>query len=268
MGKDILLVVLDSCRFDLFPGTDYEWVGSVEKRYSWSGWTLPSHLCLLSGLMPHKNLNVAASSVFSENYKEWVGRLGDDAVCTDDFLPDFWLPSVLEKVGCRCNVISGVPCLNKFTALNKGVDNFISVSHSVSELCIDKELDELDKVFTSPSFTLLNCPDTHYPFGLILPKMSGIRGAAAGRVTPESEPDFELGRETTIELMKRSQMERASYVAKKLREWCKERGEINLIVTSDHGELFGEDNFFGHGPFFHEKLFEVPYVEGIVNERI
>ena len=35
-----------------------------------------------------------------------------------------------------------------------------------------------------------------------------------------------------------------------------------LIVTSDHGELFGEDGYFGHGPIQHEKVWEVPFVEG------
>src|SRR5262249_30683799 len=36
----------------------------------------------------------------------------------------------------------------------------------------------------------------------------------------------------------------------------------HLIVTSDHGELFGEDGFFGHGPVIHEKVFEVFFTEG------
>src|SRR5262249_18404291 len=37
-----------------------------------------------------------------------------------------------------------------------------------------------------------------------------------------------------------------------------------LIVPSDHGELFGEDGYFGHGPIAHEKVLEVPFVEGLV----
>lgn len=37
-----------------------------------------------------------------------------------------------------------------------------------------------------------------------------------------------------------------------------------VIVTSDHGELFGEERYFGHGPVMHEKVFEVPFVEGMV----
>jgi membrane-anchored protein YejM (alkaline phosphatase superfamily) len=37
-----------------------------------------------------------------------------------------------------------------------------------------------------------------------------------------------------------------------------------VVVTSDHGELFGEDGYFGHGPINHEKVLEVPFVEGMV----
>ena len=35
-----------------------------------------------------------------------------------------------------------------------------------------------------------------------------------------------------------------------------------VTVTADHGELFGEDGYFGHGPIQHDKVFEVPFVEG------
>ena len=36
----------------------------------------------------------------------------------------------------------------------------------------------------------------------------------------------------------------------------------HIVVTADHGELFGELGYFGHGPIMHEKCFEVPYLEG------
>jgi len=35
-----------------------------------------------------------------------------------------------------------------------------------------------------------------------------------------------------------------------------------VTITSDHGELFGEEGYFGHGPIQHEKVLEVPFVEG------
>ena len=35
-----------------------------------------------------------------------------------------------------------------------------------------------------------------------------------------------------------------------------------ITITSDHGELFGEEGYFGHGPIQHDKVFEVFLVEG------
>ncbi len=35
-----------------------------------------------------------------------------------------------------------------------------------------------------------------------------------------------------------------------------------IVVTADHGELFGEAGYFGHGPIMHDKCFEVPFLEG------
>jgi glucan phosphoethanolaminetransferase (alkaline phosphatase superfamily) len=35
-----------------------------------------------------------------------------------------------------------------------------------------------------------------------------------------------------------------------------------ITITSDHGELFGEEGYFGHGPIQHKKVLEVFLVEG------
>lgn len=36
----------------------------------------------------------------------------------------------------------------------------------------------------------------------------------------------------------------------------------HFIITSDHGE----HNYFGHGPIYHEKVFEFPFIEGVLAE--
>jgi glucan phosphoethanolaminetransferase (alkaline phosphatase superfamily) len=38
----------------------------------------------------------------------------------------------------------------------------------------------------------------------------------------------------------------------------------HIVVTADHGELFGEAGYFGHGPIMPEQDFEVSFVEGRV----
>ena len=37
-----------------------------------------------------------------------------------------------------------------------------------------------------------------------------------------------------------------------------------IVVTSDHGEAFGEGGMLGHGPVADEKVFEVPFAEGLI----
>ena len=46
-------------------------------------------------------------------------------------------------------------------------------------------------------------------------------------------------------------------------------GSTEVIVTSEHGDLFGPE-FYGHSPGFEgvrfdEKLFEIPFIRGWVN---
>ena len=36
----------------------------------------------------------------------------------------------------------------------------------------------------------------------------------------------------------------------------------HFVITADHGECFGEGGFFGHGPIVHDKVLEVPFLEG------
>ena len=72
-----------------------------------------------------------------------------------------------------------------------------------------------------------------------------------------------LGREDlgafVAPLARRGKAVRAVKVAQ---DYAKGRDDTIVIVTADHGELFGEMGYFGHGPIMHEKCFEVPFVEG------
>jgi glucan phosphoethanolaminetransferase (alkaline phosphatase superfamily) len=36
----------------------------------------------------------------------------------------------------------------------------------------------------------------------------------------------------------------------------------HFMIMADHGECFGENGYFGHGPIVHEKVLEVPFLEG------
>jgi arylsulfatase A-like enzyme len=135
-------------------------------------------------------------------------------------------------------------------------------------------LDKLTFSDERPSFYLLNTGETHYPYALPdedpgeWPRISGVHGVfkhldETDPTHPERAPAF-FDNQSLRELHGR-QIDAVSYldgVFKRLFDLLPSNTWV--IVTSDHGELFGEDRFFGHGPVMHEKVFEVPFVEGMV----
>jgi arylsulfatase A-like enzyme len=84
--------------------------------------------------------------------------------------------------------------------------------------------------------------------------MDDAQAATAG------QRGFEPGQ---MEMLRQQQVKCVEYVDGQIgRLMDMAPGNTHFIVTADHGELFGEDGYFGHGPIMHEKCFEVPFVEG------
>jgi arylsulfatase A-like enzyme len=119
-----------------------------------------------------------------------------------------------------------------------------------------------------PAFWLINTGETHYPYTVPgdeppdLPHLHGLHGTLRNLRSERNERVFSA--EHLAELRKR-QIRAATYldsVIERLLDVVPRNTWV--IVTSDHGELFGEDGYFGHGPIAHEKAFEVPFVEGRV----
>jgi arylsulfatase A-like enzyme len=136
-------------------------------------------------------------------------------------------------------------------------------------------LDKLSFSDERPSFHLLNVGETHYPYALPdedpsqWPRISGVHGVFKrldkpdGEATPTEPREF-FDQPTLTELRRR-QVKAVEYLDGVLaRLFDRLPSNTWVIVTSDHGELFGEDRYFGHGPVAHEKVFEVPFVEGLV----
>jgi arylsulfatase A-like enzyme len=130
-----------------------------------------------------------------------------------------------------------------------------------------------------PSFVLLNVGETHYPYAKPdedaskWPRISGVNGVfkklegqidAEGNLSKTSEAGQFFDQAKLDELRER-QIEAVRYLDGVVGElYDTVPKDTYVIVTSDHGELFGESGYFGHGPIMHDKCFEVPYLEGQV----
>ncbi len=276
--NSLVMVVLDSCRYDSVvqaaPRAMLR-LGELRRRYSYASWTAPSHYNMLMGLLPHAApRHVFASEVYRREYGAWSERLGIPGVTFDDLLPGLYLPSWLRRRhGYLTQALVSLPVLNRHTPLAEGFDHYeLMDRHNDMAAMLSRLRFEEGR----PTFALLNVGETHYPYAVPdepeeeWPRLSGLHGTLAamgpgpeeGRALSRREaPAF--FRDGSLETLRARQVQAVRYldgVVERLFDVVPERTWI--VITSDHGELFGEGGFFGHGPIIHRKVFEVPFIEG------
>lgn len=274
MSNHLVYVIMDSCRYDSYvraktPNMDR--IGKGEKRYSFASWTSPSHFTFLMGQTPHVSpRGVFATEVYKKEFAMWIERLGIPDLSFKAFIPELSLPKVLKDRGYVNIARVSMPVLNVYAGLNRSFDDYRLMDDHNDFAGIVKEVD-----FSGPDprFYFFNLGETHYPYMLEdadLPRISGVHGVVKGLDdvlarscdTPSPEPEFFP--KQAMQALHAQQVRCVEYIDTLLGELI-DRCPPNtyFIVTSDHGELFGEGNYFGHGPVMHEKCFEVPFVEGV-----
>jgi sulfatase-like protein len=275
-ARNLVVVVLDSLRYDSWLAAEprtLAQLGPVERRWSYATWTAPSHYNLLMGLLPHTSPpEVYASEYYKQDFQRYSERLGVEGIEFRKFLPSIYLPTYLRgTLGYSTHAMVSMPVLNERTAVNRDFDSYeLMPTHNDMAAMLPKLAFSDDR----PSFYLLNVGETHYPYALpdedpdTWPRISGVHGVfkrlderdAEGAVPTEPREFFD---QSTMEELRARQVNTVEYldgVFARLFDLLPD--DTWVIVTSDHGELFGEDRYFGHGPVMHEKVLEVPFVEG------
>lgn len=283
---NLVFIVFDSCRFDTFAAAktpNISRLGETQRCYSFASWTLPAHHVYMMGASPHTSpKGVFASEVYKKDFVNWGQRLNIPDISFRGFVPKLSLPAFLKSQGYQTHALVSMPVLNPTTVLNNHFDRFeLMKSHNDFNAIIDQMYFEQGQ----PTFYLLNLGETHYPYTLPgessgdLPIIHGAHGVfkhlddlvvegsdkSAGsfktnqeKLTPEQffNMDLLLG----LKEKQRKNVEYLDGLFEKLYE--KLPATTHVMVLSDHGECFGEEGYFGHGPVFHEKVFEVFMVEG------
>jgi hypothetical protein len=273
-ANNLVVVIFDSLRYDSWLAAsppNLAHLGAVERRWSYASWTAPSHYNLLMGLLPHSNPpRVYASEYYKQDFIRYSERLGVKNMEFKRLLPSIFLPTFLRnELGYRTHAMVSMPVLNRHTAINRDFDSYeLMPTHNDMAAMLGRMTFDDER----PSFYLLNTGETHYPYALpdedpsTWPRISGVHGVFKrldDQPGPEGELEFFDPR--TLEELRERQVNAVSHldgVMGRLFDLVPKNTWI--VVTSDHGELFGEDGFFGHGPIAHDKVFEVPLVEGLV----
>jgi len=274
--NNFVLVVFDSCRYDTFmaarPRTIRK-LGRVEKRWSYASWTSPSHYNLLIGLMPHTSpRHVYASEYYKKEFIKFNERLGTDDFEFKSLVPKMFLPSFLkDTLGYRTNAMVSLPVLNPRTILNTGFDTYKLMEKHNDMGAMVRQMSFSE---TQPNFFLLNVGETHYPYALPheppdqWPRISGVHGifkhlddeVVGGKLLIKKEKLFNNQK---LKELRHRQVDAVKHLDRVVEElFDTVPNNTYITITADHGELFGEDGYFGHGPIHHEKVWEVPFVEG------
>ena len=285
MLNNIVWLVFDSARYAAFmaartPAIDS--IGPTERRFSYASWTAPSHYAFMMGLPPHANEpRMLAADVHRRDLALWQRRIGDEAhrISFADFAPSLSLPAFLRSIGYRAEAYVSLPVLNPHTPIAQHFDHFeLMPTHNdlaaiVARLRFSRE----------PQFIFVNAGETHYPYALPhegpndLPRIPGVHGVwrdlddflnnAGDAARPSSGDAIRFDTESLRPLWQK-QVACIEYLDGVVADLI-EKAPPNtwFIITADHGELFGEGGYFGHGPVIHEKVFEVFFVEG-KNPRI
>jgi hypothetical protein len=276
--NNIVMIVFDSCRWDAYKAAhtpNLDRIAAAEPRYSYASWTSPSHYTFLMGMIPHLSpKGVFASNVYREEFALWSRRLNIEAVEFGKFVPQLSLPYFLKQQGYWCEGWVSLPVLNPMTSLSQHFDKYeLAPSHND----LSRIFSELQFKDDQPSFFFINTGETHYPYLLPgetaddLPHISGVHGVfkhlddflknPSECLADRKQDDFFTPDQ--FKAFYDKQIVCVEHLDKVVGDFM-ERCPANtwFMIMSDHGELFGEDGYFGHGPIFHEKVFEVFYLEG------
>jgi hypothetical protein len=275
MPNNYVLIVLDSCRYDAFvkgrPKTMRK-LGTLERRWSYASWTAPSHYNLLMGLMPHSSpRGIFASDYYQRDFLKFNQRLGAEGLEFKKFVPRLYLPVLLQSLGYKTHALVSLPVLNPLTILNSSFDSYKLMDRHNDMRAMLRHLNFSDD---APSFYLLNVGETHYPYALpdeppdLWPRVSGVHGVfkhlddhvVGGKLRKTGVKAFN---ESKLLELRQRQIAAVKYLDIVVEELFDSLPRNTYVtITSDHGELFGEDGYFGHGPIQHEKVLEVPFLEG------
>ena len=303
MRPNVLLLVLDTARRDAFepygamPGSSSA-IAQVAARgralpevYATAPWTVPSHMSLLSGLMPRAAglthvPSLAAAKATIETHRP---RL---------------LAEVLRQAGYRTYGVSTNPWASDLSGLAAGFDEFTLLDTERQAWIpaggrraryrwlkegalgrVDDGAREAERALgryigerpARPFFCFVNLNECHSPY---LPPRAYGRMSRARRVLAAEDAH----RYWTLEAMYRvcgraldvpeGALRRArklyggairymdDWIARLLErlEALRVLEETLVIITADHGENFGEDHLIGHMLSLDDRLIHVPFV--------
>ncbi len=282
---NILLITLDTTRKDHLscygypkkttPALDQLAAESVKYEFavSTSSWTLPAHASLFTGMLP---VDHSAHYGVGENANKAVDKLSFYTLH-----PAFpTLAQQLSKAGYRTHAIISAPILHSEFGFSKGFETYDDdlgkpqkkdrTADTTSSLAITWLRQYFAAPKTQPFFLFLNFFDPHTPYSAPPPwGKDGLAADVVNVVSGHYDEVFRGNRQVTPEereLLIDQYDDEIRFMDWHLGQLFSEMKALGLyddamiVVTSDHGELFGEHNYLDHGHALYDELIRVPLI--------
>ena len=272
-APDVILIVVDTLRadhlgcygydLDTSPHIDVFAAGGTryENCVAPAPWTLPSHASLFTGLYPHEHR--AYSFIPSELTPRNAFPLADSHTT---------LAEAFRAAGyeTRAFVANEAYC-SAWTGLAQGFDSY-EVKHMYAEEMLPRIFAALAQPRARPLFLFLNFMDTHTPYnvkprpGLLPRPVAGdpfgvAQRLAAATLPGAADPPAELA-QTSLDQYDTS-IANVDEQLGKLFARLRALGRFDsalLVLTSDHGEFFGEHRLVGHSKDVYEPAVDIPLI--------
>ena len=274
---NVLLIVLDAARADHFSSYGYNRPTTPNidqiardgirftRAISTSSWTLPSHASLFTGLLPDEH--------GTRNQHAWL----------IDRIPT--LAELLKVRGYQTACFTNNPILDPVHNLVRGFDRIERVwaDSTVTTESRPHSTEYTNKLVRSfveaggdkPFFAFINYMDVHQPY--VAPEPYRSMYLDAGRtITARIDSACRYAELLDNGTIKLNETEKADLEAiydgcltyldamvEILLQGLRDTGIYDstlIIITSDHGEVFGEKGKYGHGKFLYRSLIHIPLI--------
>jgi len=239
VGAPTLVITADACRFGTFEDAYDGQFGELKPAFSPACWTLPAHEAIVRGNLPTP-----------------PGERTGDAF--DNEYPDTYLP--LPRLHAESWLVAEMPYLHAGGSVDSPIPRYFGDVYETSHGDTTGTAARVRKCVRRESswFGLVNFGATHFPY-------------------QHFDGDFEAFLDAwddgsvSVDDLKRWQTAAAAEVIAAVESIAAECPDgTNIILTADHGDLFGERDAFGHNyaarAQFDESLHRVPLVSWTVGE--
>jgi len=296
-APDILLIVLDTLRTDRMSLYGYErpttpqldaFVARHEnavvypRAFTNASWTVPAHASLFTGLLPtdhgaHQQGDRTVDGGFSRQFGmepvpslaqrlrsagyRTAGSIANGILKTIDGIHrgfDWWIyPAHLSRLTLLGERVRSIFFANSYNwAFGRwftSADAINAAVLSILDTCVDR-----------PCFVFANFMDTHAPY-IPPPPHAGLFATTSDNHVGKHEPSISDDAATLAYLSDRYDETLHALDARlgELLEELESRNVMNntwLIITSDHGESFGEHGVVNHGTSLYNEQVSIPLI--------